>query len=634
MTTNTRYSISNNLSLQRTEKFFPQRSTSGFIEAPPARRRWRPKCRAVLCLTSLLAVTVLLVSGCTDTADQSGEDSTAKPAKKATQSPVASASAQLDELIKQYASTVPPEEDEGSQKLKPVSAESYLSEIESNRQLLKRLKAIDTAQLALEARIDQQFLIGLLESEIYTAENRRIWENDASIYVPASQIGRLLDSQAVEPPDQRAASLAALLKKIPERLAAGKTNLRNPPRRFTEAAIFRTKGSIESLKKGAAALMKQSTDAGDDAQKSVDTAVAALEDYEKYLQEDLLPRSTGSWAIGKENYDYILQHRWQLDADTDSILARGQRAFAETEALAQQVSERIEPGKHWSEVYEHLKDHHPPADGIKDAYRKAIEAARTFVIEHKIVTLPKGERVVVVDTPPALRRSSPFGTFQSVDTLGKGLEGRLVLTPIEDWMTPKEKEERLRSHHYAWIPIIAVHEAYPGHHVDALITRENPRLLRKVVRESIFSEGWGLYTEEMMYDQGFLKGDDVRLTQLRNRLWRAARVILDVKLHTGQMTFDQAVDFLVDKVRFNRYAAKLDVGMYITHPTYVLGYLIGMQEITRIRDDWVKKFGEPSPPSVFYDKLLRVGDLPPVFVRESLFGDDETTAHESQASQE
>jgi uncharacterized protein (DUF885 family) len=334
----------------------------------------------------------------------------------------------------------------------------------------------------------------------------------------------------------------------------------------------------------------------------------------------LLPRSTGSWVFGKENYDYVLQHRWMMEADADTILARGQKAFEETEALAQEVAQRIQPGaKHWTEVYEKIKNDHPTVDGIKQAYQARIDAAKAFVIEKKIATLPAGEHVITIDTPPAMRRSSPFGTFQSVDAFGTGLEGKLVLTPIEDWMTAKQRDDRLRSHHTAWIPIIAVHEAYPGHHVDGLFRQKNPRLLRKVVRESIMSEGWGLFTEEMMFEQGFLQGDDVRLTQLRNRLWRAARVILDVSLHTGRMSFDDAVTFLSDKVRFDRYAASLDVGMYVERPTYVLGYLIGMQEIAQIRADYIKQYGEPTPPSEFYDRLLSVGSIPPALVRESLF---------------
>jgi uncharacterized protein (DUF885 family) len=583
------------------------------------------KIRAISFRVLISIVPVALLSGCSDPAGHpesaavsvaTGEDAATKniPFMEA------DASAELDRLIQQYADSQAAARDRT--KLRDVAAKAYLDEIESNRRLLKQLNAVDAGKLALEERIDHRFLTGLLESEIYSAEHRRIWEKDASLYIPARQIGILLEPQSTKPAGERAASLLALLEKIPERLEEARKSLVEPPRRFTETAIFKTQGTIASLKNDTAVLAEQANTAGEEITHSVQSAVKALEEFEVFLREDLLPRSTGSWAIGKDHYEYILQHRWYLNADADAILARGLQAFETTEALAQEVSERIEPGLHWSEVYEKLKDQHPPADGIKEAYQGAIDAAQAFVIEHQIVTLPQGERVITVDTPPAMRRSSPFGTFQSVDQFGDGLEGRLVLTPIEDWMTDKQRAERLRSHHDAWVPIIAVHEAYPGHHVDALKTRENPRLLRKIVREPIFSEGWGLFTEEMMYNRGFLQGDDVRLTQLRNRLWRAARVILDVSLHTGEMTFEEAVDFLAEKVRFERYAAELEVGMYTVNPTYVLGYLIGMQEIQAIQNDWIEKFGEPSPPSEFYDRLLQIGALPPVLIRESLFGSD------------
>ena len=167
--------------------------------------------------------------------------------------------------------------------------------------------------------------------------------------------------------------------------------------------------------------------------------------------------------------------------------------------------------------------------------------------------------------------------------------------------------------------MIAVHEAYPGHHAHGIKLKQNPNLLRRVVTEPIFAEGWGLFTEELMFEQGFLVGDSVRLTQLRNRLWRAARVVLDSGLHTGKMSFDEAVNFLVEKVRFDAYAAELEVGMYIREPTYVLGYLIGMQEIEKLRAEYIERYGAPNPPSRFYDRLLSVGSIPPALVREALF---------------
>jgi uncharacterized protein (DUF885 family) len=422
----------------------------------------------------------------------------------------------------------------------------------------------------------------------------------------------LMDPDAPEPAEQRAEKLAGVLEGLAERIAQAQKNLKHPPARFTEAAIFQVESTLSSMEKGASAFD------GLEVAGAIKSAKEQLLSYQSYLEIDLLPASSGAWAIGKEEYDFILEHRWFMHSNADEILARGLKAFEETETLAQEVAERIQAGAHWTEVYETLKDDHPPIDGIKQAYQEQMDAAGQFIRDQQIVSLPEGERVITLDTPPAMRRSSPFGTFQSVSPFDEGLEGRLILTPIEGWMTAEQQAARLRSHHTAWIPIIAVHEAYPGHHVHALKTRENPRILRKIVREPIFSEGWGLFTEELMFELGFLKGDDVRLTQLRNRLWRAARVILDSSLHTGKMSFEEAVDFLVEKVRFEPYAAELEVGMYIRRPTYVLGYLIGMQDLMAIRADYIEQNGEPSPPSVFYDRLLSIGSIPPSLVRQEL----------------
>ncbi len=496
-----------------------------------------------------------------------------------------------------------------------LSEASFLAAIDADRALLEEARAVRPEGLSLEEDVDRRLLIALLESSVRSAEDRRRWKNDAALYVPSGALGRALDPEATSAPAERAERLAGVLAGLAEWLEQGRLNLDRPPRRFTEAAVFQTESTLGMLRDIGPSLAEE---AGEDLDQAVAAGITALEGYLRFLEDDLLPRSDGDWAIGKAEYDFILQHRWFLDADADDILERGRAAFDETVREAQEVADRIAPGQHWVDVYERLKDDHPATDGIKQGYQDQMDAAQRFVIEHEVVSLPDGESVVTIDTPPAMRRSSPFGTFQSVSAFGEGLQGRLVLTPIEDWMTPEQQAERLRSHHTAWLPVIAVHEAYPGHHVQAIKLRENPRILRKVVRESIFSEGWGLFTEELMFELGFLQGDDVRLTVLRNRLWRAARVILDVSLHTGGMSVEDAVDFLVEEVRFERYAAELEVDMYTRRATYVLGYLIGMQEIEAIREDYIEAFGEPSPPSQLYDRLLRIGSIPPALVREEL----------------
>lgn len=537
-------------------------------------------------------------------------------------SPTSQGEARLEALVQKYVVLELEDDDRSARafgrrasasqdgRLADVSTQAFEQDITSRRALLREVNALAPSSLTFDGQVDRRLLIGLLEASSHMAEAQRMWTIDPAIYLPAAEVGRILEPTSPGTPAEKRTALNNLLAQIPARLAEARRNLTNPSRSFTEEAIFKTEGTIKLLEANKANAEVPAYRDG----------LAAMKDYVTWLRETVLPSANGSWVLGKANYEYSLRHRWRMDSTTDEILARGQKAFAETEAQMEDVARRIDPAaKNWADVYERLKADHPAAADIKKEYQAQIDAARAFVIAHKIVTLPAGENVITIDTPPALRGSTPFGTFQSVDPFGTSLQGRLVLTPIEEWLPPAEREERLRAHHRAWIPIIAAHEAYPGHHVDGLKRKANARLLRKMVREPIMSEGWGLFTEQMMFEQGFLHGDDVRLAQLRNRLWRAARVILDVKLHTGQMTFDQAVDFMVDKVHFDRRTATLDVTMYTHRPTYVLGYLIGMQEIAKMRADYIAEFGEPSPPSDFYDRLLEVGAIPPAYVRELLF---------------
>ena len=422
-----------------------------------------------------------------------------------------------------------------------LSATGFGAEILEKEAMLQSLLSIEPAGLDSGQDIDRRLLIGILRSDINTARTLRRWENDPALYLPSSRLGQLLESLAADNNPGNRPPLMALLDRLPVGLSHGRANLKRPPERFTRAAIFQAENSLESLEQGIEGLAGLT----EPEQASAARALESLTAYLVFLKEDLLPRSDGDWALGREAYDFVLRERWHMDADADQIHKRGLQAFEETEVLAQQTAERMQAGKHWTEVYESLKDSHPQAADLKQAYQRQMDLARNFVKKHSILTLPDGERVVTLDTPPAMRRSSPFGTFDMVSPFDEGLEGQLMLTPIEDWMSPEQQEQRLRSHHTAWIPVIAVHEAYPGHHAHGIKMKENPNMLRRVVNEPIFSEGWGLFTEELMYELGFLEGDDVRLTQLRNRLWRAARVILDSGLHTGRMSFDDAVQFLV-----------------------------------------------------------------------------------------
>jgi uncharacterized protein (DUF885 family) len=499
------------------------------------------------------------------------------------------------------------------------------------KRLLREVQAAEPALLSAEQRVDHATIVGQLEGMIFELEVLRPWEKDPELYLQYGSLAGLMDQPG--DPATKGRAVAARLKVLTALLSEARANLKTPPKRFTDNGIYQAGEWRRFLEVDVAAFAMTTGDAAADVAAANTEAIRALTEFEQFLRRDLLPKSTGNFAIGRDHYDYILAKRWYMKDDAAALLAKGQKTFADTEAELTALAQKMKRGATWVEVYESLKDDHPPADRIKDEYQAQMEAAQAYLKAHRIVTLPAGERVTTIDTPPAMRRSSPFGTFSSVGPLDTSLHGRLVLTPIEATLTPEQRGERLRSHHRAWIPIIAVHEAYPGHHVAALKANENPRMLRRVVKESIFSEGWGLYCEELMFEQGFLKGDDVRLTQLRNRLWRAARVIIDVGIHTGTMTFEEGVNLLVDKVRFERYAAELEVGMYTRRPTVVLGYLIGMMEIADMRAAFERKYGKPNTMDVFVDKLLRIGSLPPALVRAELLDEPIGRATPAVASQ-
>ena len=234
--------------------------------------------------------------------------------------------------------------------------------------------------------------------------------------------------------------MAARLKVQTALLSEARANLKTPPKRFTDNGIYQAGEWRRFLEADVAAFARTTGEAAADVTAANTEAIRALTEFEQFLRRDLLPKSTGNFAIGRDHYNYILAKRWYMKDDAAALLAKGQKAFADTEAQLSALAQKVKPGATWVEVYESLKDDHPPADRIKDEYQAQMEAAQAYLKAHRIVTLPAGERVTTIDTPPAMRRSSPFGTFSSVGPLDTSLHGRLVLTPIEPTLSPERAQ--------------------------------------------------------------------------------------------------------------------------------------------------------------------------------------------------
>ena len=265
-----------------------------------------------------------------------------------------------------------------------------------------------------------------------------------------------------------------------------------------------------------------------------------------------------------------------------------------------------------------MKKDHPKASDLVETYRLEVAKARQFMIDKKIVTLPEGEKLEIVETPPFERSGTPYAAYQPPGPLDAARVGHFYVTPVDAKAKPEEQEAQLAGHNKYDIPGTVWHEAYPGHHTQFVHAKLISSKVRALNNSPLLSEGWGFYCEELAHETGYYADPRTRLMQLNWRLQRAARVICDVSLHTGAMTFEDAVKFLMDGVKMERPHAEGSVKAYTARPTYFMAYMVGMLELKRIREAAKARLGAKFSLQEFHDRVLKYGNVPPALIELEL----------------
>jgi uncharacterized protein (DUF885 family) len=203
-----------------------------------------------------------------------------------------------------------------------------------------------------------------------------------------------------------------------------------------------------------------------------------------------------------------------------------------------------------------------------------------------------------------------------------GLERKWLITPLDPDAPAERQKQHMRDNCYAFARSIALHEIYPGHHLQKvhhkLATQDSP--MRRYFSSPVFTEGWGLYTEDLFEETGFIHEPPVMLFKLRNALWRSVRVVIDSGLHTRDMAFEDAVALLRDEVSLDTHMAEGEVRRYTTHynPTYPSSYLVGKTLIQDLREQWRQRQGSSYGLKGFHDRLLSYGSPPVKLVAERM----------------
>ena len=482
------------------------------------------------------------------------------------------------------------------------------------------LLAIDSGALDQRRRVDWMLLESVLRSDIRAA-GRRDWERRPAEYLPFSAIHQLV---VAEHPGAaaRMAALARRLEQWPAALDAGRLQLKpqRVPRFWIELDAAGARGVAAWLRDELPGMVAKQGGNTARFRAALQKAAGATEAWASWLTDSLAPSATGAWPTGVEEYEWIVRHSKMLPYTADQLIALGYEVFHDTERQLAALAREIDSTRTWRQLADSSKTLHPPADSVFASYSAENARARAFIAAKKLATIPAAERLDMMLTPPNLRQTYAYGGYWPAAPFAPRRIGRFFVTPVERGWTPERVESKLRGHNYGWITVVSVHEGYPGHHLQTVRAAGQPSALRKVYGSEVFGEGWGLYAEELMYRHGFFPSPLARLTQLRMRLWRAARVIIDPSIHTGRWSFDEAVAFFVDSVGLERQDAIAEVTRYTTWPTQAISYIIGMHEIERLRDEVKAAQGARFSERRFHDVLLEQGSLPPPLMRRAVLG--------------
>lgn len=507
--------------------------------------------------------------------------------------------------------------DEHDGRLADGSREAILAETDAARAFAAAVEAIDEKQLSQYYEIERELALFATRRQIFDDDVHRVWERRVNATDEIADGIFLTFARGTRPLDERLAAIGSRLEAAPRHIEEQKTRFdgRAPVRLWNELELEST-GSVTSLFDEVVAAARKHLGAEHSEvrrlEKASATAARALEGYGAWLREQL-GAANDDFALGSERYDELIGLRAFDGLDTDQILAIGEEQLAHNSEARQQVAEEIEAGATAADVVDRVKSDHP-ADfaAALDSYRRAMDQARRYVVAHDIASLPEGESISVVETPEYLRNVMPFAAYFSPPKFGasEGRKGLYVVTP-----SVANDPGAMREHNYASIFNTSIHEAYPGHHQQLAAAMTHPSLVRLLVDAPEFVEGWAMYCEQMMREEGFDTAPEHRLMMYTDAIWRACRIILDIKLHRGDVSVSDAVDFMVEQTGFERPNATAEVNRYTYTPTYQLSYLLGKVLLLRLRDDERARLGERFSLRAFHDALLREGSLPISFHR-------------------
>lgn len=500
--------------------------------------------------------------------------------------------------------------------LTPYGDDDIGALVSLNEKLLDALEELERDALDPQRRLDYEVLYGAALIEIHQLRESDWRYHDPGRFLPLEALNQLL----LRPVANFAEALRARLSLIPEYLRGARAPLSQTPELvpilWLEAALRSAEAGVDFIRElDQHPKVRQAVTRIDSLREPLDAAVHALQEFQRFLETDIAPRAEGDFACGRTQFERLLRYRHGLDIGVDALERFGQGLLETTERDLKDACRALRGDEDIGAALADIQAEHPSAEDLLDAYRRSMREAHDFVQQHDLVSLPAQQQLKVVETPVFLRHLIPFAAYVEPAVSDPEQCGYYYVTPVSG--------EALGEHNRLSIAHTSVHEAWPGHHVQFVTANAgyaSRSLVRRLNPSSTLYEGWALYCESMMHEHGFLAGPRSRLVLLRDRLWRALRVVLDVGLHTRGLSVDLAAERMIDTLGFGYSQAMAELSWYSMAPTTPQGYALGWALIEATRDRLrltEPGFGDKS----FHDRLLAGGSVGLPWVIAQQFGE-------------
>jgi hypothetical protein len=517
--------------------------------------------------------------------------------------------------------------------LEDVSATSRAAWDAHTRAMLVDLpKAVDYARLSRAGQIDFEIFRHHLETSVWLAGNTRPFEEDPRVY--GSYISDGIYSLLVQstlPKETNLTHVIARLGKIPSIITNARAALRNPPKSVLETAIRQNRGAIAFFESGLFEL------AGETPRLPALRAAAAplaqqLRLYQLFLEGDLMKRATGDWRLGRERYARKLELELDAGVSADEVLADAEAEFVrvnrELYVIARQLWSRCFPrsplppddeaGRRQTVarvIAAVSAEHGQPEELVRDA-RATVDRIRTFIRDGDILRLPDPDRCQVIEMPE-FKRGNSLAYLESAPPLEPAAVSLYAVSPPPaDW-GPDRVRSFLEEYNAHMLQVLTIHEAYPGHYVQLEYSNQSPSLIRRVLQSGVFIEGWAVYTEQMMLDQGYADGDlRVRLMQLKFYLRAVVNAILDHRMHCAGMTDDQAMKLMVEGAFQSEGEAQLKIIRAKQSSTQLSTYFVGRMAHYRLRQAVERELGDRFELGRYHEAVLAHGSVPTKYLPE------------------